>query len=184
MRSKSGFFAAIAFLSAVPMALLVQTLFNSGAEVVIHFACGLGFLLSSIAVFDFKLPSWMTWIGFLSTFAAGAIFIIQGVSNLMPTNDWLHNLAFQVFGQGLESLFIDLFMLWLIAVLFLDSQGKTRIFGFFVMSIVVILEAYRYRVAFLGGTAAEGLRLVYFLAIVWLLFESTKKIPFGVLKPA
>jgi hypothetical protein len=175
MRSKPGFFSAIAFLLTVPLALLAQIILGNGAEVIVHFGCGLGFVLSSIAVFDFKVPRWMTWIGFLSTGAAGAIFLLQGVSNLMPNNDWLHQLAFQVFGQGLESLFIDLFILWLIAVLFVDSQGKTRIFGFVAMSVVVILEVYRYSLSFLGGSAAESLRLVYFLAIIWFLFESTKK---------
>jgi hypothetical protein len=94
----------------------------------------------------------------------------------MPDNKGLFYLAFQVLGQGLESWFIDLFFLWFVAMLIMDSQGKTRVLGFIVMSIVVILEVYRIGVTFLGGAAPEALRLVYFLAIVWFLLESAKKI--------
>jgi hypothetical protein len=177
MRSKLGFFAAIAFLITVPMALLAQILFGSGADLIIHFGCGLGFALSSIAVFDFKLPKWMNWIGFLSTGAAAVIFLLQGVSNLMPNIDWLFYIAFQVLGQGLESWLIDLFMLWFVAMLFIDSQGKTKIFGIVVMSLVVFSEAYRYGEIILGGSPTEVLKLVPVLAIVWFLLESTKKNP-------
>jgi hypothetical protein len=176
MRSKLGFFAALSFLVTVPMAILVQITFGRGAEEIVHFGCGLGFVLSSIAVFDFKLPRWMTWIGSLSTSAVGIIFLIQGVSNLMPDNEGLFYLAFQVLGQGLESWLIDLFILWFVAVLFMDSQGKTRVFGFMVMSIVVILEVYRIGAIFMGGTPSGALKLVTLLAIVWFLLESAKKI--------
>lgn len=177
MKSKLGFFAAISFLLSVPIALTAQAIFGgNGAETMIHFLCGTGFVLSAMAMFDFKIPRWITWIGSLSTSAVGLIFLLQGVSNLMPDNKGLFYIAFQVLGQGLESWFIDLFFLWLVAMLIMDSQGKTRVFGFTVMSIVVILEVYRLGTTFLGGTASEALRLVYFLAIVWFLFESAKKI--------
>jgi hypothetical protein len=177
MRSKLGFFGAIAFLASVPLALLAQNIFGGiAAETVIHFGCGTGFVLSAMAMFDFKLPRWMTWVGSLATGAVGLIFLLQGVSNLMPDNEGLFYLAFQILGQGLESWFIDLFILWFIAMLIMDSQGKTRVFGFIALSIVVILEVYRIGVPLLDGTASEALRLVYFLAIVWFLLESAKKI--------
>lgn len=177
MRSKIGFFAALSFLIAVPLALVVQIIFGSGADLIIHFGCGLGFVLSSIAVFDFKLPRWMNWIGSLATSAVGIIFLLQGVSNLMPNNDALFYLAFQVLGQGLEGWLIDLFILWFVAMLFMDSQSKTRVFGFIVMLILVPLEIYRIGATFLGGTPSGALKLVYLVAIVWFLFESAKKIP-------
>jgi hypothetical protein len=173
MRSKSGFFAAIAFLSAVPAALIAQLIFGQGAETVLHFICGIGFALSAVAVFDFKLPKWMTWIGFLATSIAAVTWLLQGVSNLVPS-DWLHQLAFQVLGQGLESLTIDLFILWFVAVVFMDSQGKTKIFGMIVLSIAVFLELYRLSASYLGGSAPESLKLVYLLVFVWFLLESKK----------
>ena len=175
MRSPRGFLAAIAFLVAVPIALPFQIIFGNGAETILHFVVGIGFALSSFAVFDFKLPRWMTWVGFAATSASAFIFLLQGVSDLIQ-NDALHYLAFQVLGQGLERLLIDLFIFWFVAMLLFDSQGKTKIFGIVVLSIVVILEVYTYSLSLLGGTAAGSLKLVYFLAFVWFLFESKKKI--------
>jgi hypothetical protein len=175
MRSTLGFSAAIAFLIVVPAALLVQNIFGSGAEAVIHFVCGVGFALCSLAVFDFRLPRWITWIGFASAGSAAIIFLLQGVSNLIP-NDWLHYLAFQVLGQWPENLAVSLLIFWFVAMLVIDSHGYTRIFGFVVMSIVVALEVYRYSLAYLGGTAAVSLRLFYLLIFVWFLFESRKRL--------
>jgi hypothetical protein len=101
MRSPRGFWAAIAFLAAIPIALPFQIIFgDGGAELIIHFVIGIGFALSSFAVFDFKLPRWITWIGFAATSASAFIFLLQGVSDLIQ-NDALHYLAFQVLGQGL-----------------------------------------------------------------------------------
>lgn len=177
MKSKLGFFGAIAFLASVPLALLAQNIFGgTAAEMVIHFACGTGFVLSALAMFDFRVPRWMTWIGSLSTGAVGIIFLLQGISNLMPDNEGLSYFVFQVLGQGLEGLFIDLFFLWFIAVLIMDSHGKTRVFGFIVLSIVVVLEIYRIALISFGGDFPVALKLIYFLPIIWFLFESAKKI--------
>jgi hypothetical protein len=136
-----------------------------------------------MAMFDFPLPRWMTWIGFISTGAVGIIFLLQGVSNLMPDNEGLSYLVFQVLGQGLEGLFIDLFFLWFVAVLIMDSQGKTRVLGFIVLSIVVVLEVYRIVLISSGGNFPVALKLVYFLPIIWFLFESKKKISLDTLTP-
>jgi hypothetical protein len=184
MRSKLGFFGAIAFLAAVPLALVAILLVGEiGADLAIHFACGTGFVLCAMAMFDFPLPRWMTWIGFISTGAVGVIFLIQGVSNLMPDNDALFYFAFQVLGQGLEGWLIDIFMLWFIAVLFVHSQGWTKVFGFVVMSIVVVAEIYRVVVLSSGGNPPGALKLLSLLAIVWFLLECRKKISFDMLMP-
>jgi hypothetical protein len=177
MKSKLGFFGAIAFLASVPLALVAQIIFGGiAAETVIHFGCGTGFVLSAMAMFDFKLPKWMTWLGFIATSAVGIIFLIQGVSNLMPDNDGLFYFAFQVLGQGLEGWLIDIFMLWFIAVLFVHSQGWTKVFGFVAMSIVVVAEIYRVVVLASGGNPSGALKLLSLLAIVWFLLESAKRI--------
>jgi hypothetical protein len=184
MKSRLGFFGAIAFLAAMPLALLANFIFGGiSAELVIHFACGTGFVLCAMAMFDFPLPRWMTWIGSLATGAVGIIFLLQGVSNLMPDNEGLSYFVFQVLGQGLEGLFIDLFFLWLVAVLIMDSQGKTRVLGFFLLSIVVALEVYRIVLISSGGDFPVALKLVYFLPIIWFLFESKKKISLDTLTP-
>jgi hypothetical protein len=184
MRSKLGFFGAIAFLAAVPLALMANIIFGGiSAELVIHFACGTGFVLCAMAMFDFPLPRWMTWIGFISTGAVGVIFLIQGVSNLMPDNDALFYFAFQVLGQGLEGWLIDIFMLWFIAVLIVHSQGWTKVFGFVVMALVVMAEIYRIILISSGGNPPGALKLLSLLAIVWFLLESKKRTSLDTLTP-
>jgi len=106
------------------------------------------------------------------------VFLLQGVSELIQ-NDSLTYLAFQVFGQWLEASLIDLFTFWCIAMLLIDSQGKTRILGFVAMSIVVGVKGYSYGLTYLGSSLnaeAPGLKLLYLLPFAWLLFETRKKL--------
>jgi hypothetical protein len=177
MRSPRGFLAAIVFLLALPIAVLCQVLFGSGSGVVVHLALALGSVLLSFAVFDFKLPGWMNWIGCVSAAALGAIFLLQGVA-LLIHSDPLTYVAYQVLGQWPEGLFPALLILWFVAMLVFDSQGKMRILGFGAMSIVVGFEVYRYTLAYLGTPieAQPGmLRLSMLLPFLWLLLESKKK---------
>jgi hypothetical protein len=177
MRSLRGLLAAIVFLLAVPVAVLCQILFGSGAGTAIHLALGAGSVLLSFAVFDFKLPGWINWIGCVSAAALGAIFLLQGVA-LLIDSDSLTYLAYQMLGQWPEGLFPALLILWFVAMLVFDSQGKTRILGFGAMTIVVGFEVYTHTLAYLGTPIEEQsqiLRLLMFLPFVWLLFESTKK---------
>jgi hypothetical protein len=178
MRSPRGLLAAIVFLLALPMAVLSQILFGSGDGTTIHLALGVGCILLSFAVFDFKLPRWVNWIGCVSAGALAAIFLLQAVALLIP-NESLTYLAYQVLGQRLEGRLPDLVILWFVAMLLMDSQGKTRILGFVAMSIAVGSEVYKYTLVYLG-TPIEAqpqiLRALMLLPFVWLLFESTKKI--------
>jgi hypothetical protein len=179
MRSPRGLLAAIVFLLAIPVAFLCQILFGSGASTTIHLALGAGCVLLSFAVFDFKLPRWINWIGCASAGALAAIFLLQAVALLIP-NDSLNYLAYQVLGQsGPESLFPALLILWFVAMLLMDSQGKTRILGFVAMSIAVGFEVYTHALSYLGTpieAQPQMLRPLMLLPFVWLLFESTKKI--------
>jgi hypothetical protein len=54
-------------------------------------------------------------------------------------------------------------------------QNKNN--GIAVLSAVVCLQVYTYGLSFLGGTAAEELKLIFLLMFVWLLLESAKKKP-------
>jgi hypothetical protein len=162
-------------LFAIPIALLCQTVFGIEFEITFHFLIAIGSGLIALAVFDFKLPRWITWLGSVSSGAVAAIFLLQGVSRLIP-NDALFYLAYQVFGQQLESGLIDGLMLWFVAVLLGDSQGKTRLFGFVTVSIAVCFEVYKYSLAYLGDEPAGILKLAILLPFVWLLLESKKKI--------
>jgi len=178
MRSPRGLLAAIVFLLALPVAVLSEILFGSGDGTAIHLALGAGSLLLAFAVFDFKLPRWMNWIGCVSAGALAVIFLLQAVALLIP-NDSLTYLAYEVLGQKLEGLVPDLVILWFVAMLLMDSQGKTRILGFVAMSIAVGSEVYKYTLVYLGTSIEaqpEVLRALMLLPFVWLLFESAKKI--------
>jgi hypothetical protein len=179
MRSRRGFLAAIVFLLLLPIAALYQMFFDHGVEIITHVVLALGSVLISFSVFDFKVTNWITWPGFVATSALAAIFLLQGVS-LLIQNDALTYFVYQVLGQRLEAGLVDVLILWFAALLFMDSQDKTRIFGFVALLIVVCLEVYRYSLSYFGAAPAESLRLLFLLPIVWFLFESKKKISLDV----
>ena len=84
MRSPRGFFAALVLLFGIPIALLGQAVFGIDVEITLHFVFALTTGLIALAVFDFKLPSWITWLGSLSSGAVAAIFLLQGVNLADP----------------------------------------------------------------------------------------------------
>jgi len=66
-------------------------------------------------------------------------------------------------------------ILWFVAMLLIDSHGKTRILGIVAVSLAVCSELYSHILRF-GGTSDSGiLKLLMLLPFVWLLFESTKQ---------
>jgi hypothetical protein len=174
IRSLLGLLAALSFLVGVPVSFGWQILFGSGAGTMIHLFLAAGTLLLAFAVFDFKLPRWMNWIGCASALALGSIFLLQAVALLIP-NESLNYVAYEVLGQWPEGWLPDVVILWLVAMLVLDSQGKSRILGIVAVSIAVGLELYSHTLRLLGTSPTEILRLLMLLLFVWLLFESTKK---------
>jgi hypothetical protein len=139
-----------------------------------HFALASGSLLLAFAVFDFKLPRWINWIGCVAAFALGTIFLLQAVAQLVP-NESLHYVAYQVLGQWPEGWLPDVVILWFVAMLVLDSQGTSRIWGFIALSIAVCFELYNHILRYLGTSDTGSLKLLLLLPFVWLLVESTKK---------
>jgi hypothetical protein len=62
----------------------------------------------------------------------------------------------------------------------LISHGKVKLFGIGVMALAISAEIYSYGVRYFGsgpGGASPLLKLVLLLPFVWLLLESSKKIP-------
>ena len=174
IRSPLGLLAALTFLLGIPISFGCQILFGSGAGTMIHFVLAAGSLLLAFAVFDFKLPRWMNWIGCAAGVALGSIFLLQAVALLIP-NESLNYFAYQVLGQWPEGWLPDVVILWFVALLVFDSQGKSRILGIVAMSIAVCFDLYSHVLRF-GGTSDTGsLKLLMLLPLVWLLFESTKK---------
>jgi hypothetical protein len=140
----------------------------------IHFVLAAGTFLLAFAVFDFELPRWMNWIGCAAALALGTIFLLQAVALLVP-NETLNYFAYEVLGQWPEGWLPDVIILWLVAMLVLDSQGKSRILGIVAVSIAVCSELYSHTLRFLGTAPTGTLKLLMLLLFVWLLFESTKK---------
>jgi hypothetical protein len=174
IRSTLGLLAALTFLLGIPISFGWQILFGSGAGTLIHFVLAAGSLLLAFAVFDFKLPKWMNWIGCAAALAVGTIFLLQAVALLIP-NESLNYFAYEVLGQWPEGWLPDVVILWFVAMLVFDSQGKTRILGIVAVSIAVCSELYSHLLRF-GGTSDTGsLKLLVLLLFVWLLLESTKK---------
>ena len=177
VRSPLGILAASVCLLAVPVALLFQLIVGSGAEIVLHLVGGVGCLLTAFAVFDFNSPRWLPWVGCLSIGAFGATFLLQGISQLLHIN-WLTYVAFQILGQQVETLSVDVFLVWCSATVLLMSHGKVKLFGIGAMAVAVCAEIYSYVVRYFGsGAVSPLLKLTLLLPFVWLLLESSKKIP-------
>jgi hypothetical protein len=175
MRSPLGLLAALTFLLGIPISFGWQILFGSGAGTMIHFFLAAGSFLLAFAVFDFELPRWMNWIGCAAGLALGTIFLLQAVALLIP-NESLHYVAYEVLGQWPEGWLPDVIILWFVAMLVLDSQGKSRILGIVAVSIAVCSEIYSHILRFGGSSDTGSLKLLVLLLFVWLLFESTKKL--------
>ena len=174
MRSPLGLLAALTFLVGIPISFGWQILFGSGAGTMIHFVLAAGSLLLAFSVFDFELPRWMNWIGCTAGLALGTIFLLQAVALLIP-NESLHYFAYEALGQWPEGWLPDVVILWFVAMLVLDSQGKSRILGIVAVSIAFCFELYSHILRYLGTSDTGGLKLLMLLPFVWLLFESTKK---------
>ena len=174
IRSPLGLLAALTFLVGIPISFGWQILFGSGAGTMIHFVLAAGSLLLAFAVFDFELPRWMNWIGCAAGLALGTIFLLQAVALLIP-NESLHYFAYEVLGQWPEGWLPDVVILWFVAMLVFDSQGKSRILGIVAVSIAVCFELYSHILRFGGTSPSATLKLLMLLLFVWLLLESTKK---------
>jgi hypothetical protein len=172
MRSIRGLAAAITLLLTVPLAIAVAVLTGGGAEPIIHFGIGAGMVMLATAAFDYGLPRPVAWFGALTAGTFGGIFLLQGVADAIgdPT---LYHFAFFVLGQQMERVLPDLIAVWFVALLLLGSEGKTRILGWVVMTIVVVGEI----ATLVGpplGIDVPDIKIRWLLPFIWLLFESIK----------
>ena len=174
MRSQRGFVGSIVLVLALPIAVLAQVLLGSGSSLSMHVMLTVGCTLIALSAFDFGTPRWVAWVGRAAAGAFAAIFVLQGASELMR-NDVFSHFALQVLGNWPERVLTTLFIFWLVGVMLSASRGKTRILGFFVMAVVVGVNAYNYVLLYLGEPPA--LTAVYLLPFVWLLLESRKRQP-------
>ena len=164
---------------AVPVAVLTQVLFGSGSGIAVHVALLVGCVLVSFALFDFRVPGWISWVGSAAVGALAVIFFLQAVSPLLGSGSF-YSFANEALGNWPERVLIDLFLFWLVTMLLVDSRGKTRVFGFVAVAVVVCLEVYEYVLLLLGspqGAGLPGSTALYLLPVAWLLLESRKMRP-------
>lgn len=163
------------------MAALYQAVAGRGAEAVVHLALGLGAALMAVAVFDFRTARWIAWTGSLSLGVLAVIFLLQAVSELAQ-HDSLTQLAYQGLGQGIEARAGDLFVMWCIAAVLVDSRGWTRVVGAGAVTLAAGMRGYAYSLAYRGTSldaAAPALKVLALLPFIWLLLEATKRRPVG-----
>jgi hypothetical protein len=161
-------------LLGVPLALITATALGGGAENVLHLAMGASFLLLAFAVFDFRLPTWINLTACAATGVLGAIFLLQGASDLMHSAS-LQHLAYAVLGQRVEKMLGYAFLLWCVAMLFRDSVGRTKVLGVVVLAAILCMEIYSIVTAYRGGETPGVLKLFYLPLFVWLLLEGMKR---------
>jgi len=179
MRSPRGFWGSLYILFAVPVAVLTQVLFGGGSGIAVHVALLVGCALVSFALFDFRVPGWISWVGSAAVGALAAIFLLQAVSPLVGSEPF-YSFANRTLGNWPERLLIDLFLFWLASLLLVDSRGKTRVFGIVAVAAVVCLEVYGYVLLVLGsppGAGLPGSTALYLLPVAWLLLESRERRP-------
>jgi hypothetical protein len=145
----------------------------------LHLVLAVGAALMAVAVFDFRTSRWVAWTACVSLSVLAGTFLLQAVSELTQ-NESLTDFAYRVLGQRLEASAGDLFVAWCIVALLRDSQGWTRLLGAGAIALVVVMRTYAYLLSFQGRSLSveePALIAIGLLPFVWLLFETTKKIP-------
>jgi hypothetical protein len=179
VRSPRGFAAAVAFLAALPLSALYQVVTSGDPALMMHMVLAVGAAFMAVAVFDFRTSRWVAWIGCASLSVLTGIFLLQAASEL-TRNESLTDFAYRVLGQELEAAAGDVFVAWCIVALFTDSRGWTRLLGAGAIAAVVVMRTYAYYLSFQGrslSVEAPALISIALLPFVWLIFETTKKMP-------
>jgi hypothetical protein len=132
-------------------------------------------VLLAIAMWDFRLARLTTAIGCVAAAAFGAIFLLQGVSQLIPS-DVLHYIAFDVLGQQIEKVLPYLILGWFLVVLIRGSEGTSRFLGAATLGVVIVVELASLAGPFVG-LGVESQKVLFLLPFIWLLAESLERAP-------
>jgi hypothetical protein len=175
MRSIWAVAAALTVLLTLPLAVASQALGANAPEVVVHVVLGTGMLLLARAVFDFGLPRWINVIGALSAGAFAAVFLLQAVSRLFPDNAALDDVAFGLLGNWPERVLTLGIDVWLLGLLLLGTEGRTRLIGW---ALIPISTAY-HLISLAGAILAISVPNLGVFALlipfIWLLIEGAKR---------
>ncbi len=107
---------------------------------------------------------------------ASILFLMQGLSEVLQ-NAQLTDVVYRMLGQRVEGWFVDLFLLWCVALLLKDSRGRTKAFGFIALGVAVAAEIYANWLAYRGtslNAQAPAFKLLVLVPFIWLLLESRK----------
>lgn len=174
MKSVSGLFASICFLTLIPVALAVELLFGGGAEASVHYSLAAGSGLLAIAAFGFETPRYLAFAGASVAVSLSIIFLLQAIA-LINSNATLTNIAFDLLGQRPERLLIDALLIWFTFIIIIASEGRSRILGTVTIVSAIAVEIYAYWLNYHGSSIdAEfaGLKVIMLAPFIWLLFES------------
>src|SRR5690349_8131497 len=126
IRSPIGFVAAVVALATYPLAIAAGiTLGDQAAATTVHFVLGSAFVLLAVAMFDFGLARWVTWLGAAAAATFGVTFLLQGIADLTDIPVLDQN-AFDVLGHQLERVLPDVVYVWFAALLLTGTAGLTR----------------------------------------------------------
>ena len=176
MRSPIGVIASVLALATYLVAIGAGVAMGGTAgNTAVHFVVGSAFVLLAVAMFDFGLARWVTWLGATPAAIFGTTFLLQGVADLteIPALDWF---AFDVLGQQLERVLPDVVYVWFAVLLLTGTAGLTRYVGWVVVPVVLGLEV-AIAVGALIGVDVPFIKATIFLPFVWLLPESAKSRP-------
>ena len=166
------------FLLAIPLAALYQAVFSGDGAPALHVILALGSIVLAMSVRDFNTPRWTELLGYGSTLALAAIFLLQGVAELVR-DARLSRLAFEVLGQRVESLLSTAFLAWCVAVILVDSRGKTRLLGAIALALAIAVQVFAVALALWATPSIDmtmpGLKLLYLSPFIWLLVASRTK---------
>ena len=176
MRSTRGLAASVAGLLTYPAAIAAGVLIGDGAaDSAVHFALGTAFVLLALALADFGLTRWVTWLGTAAATVFGGTFLLQGVADLTGLSS-LHWLAFDILGQQLERVLPDVVYVWFAVLLATGTSGATRLVGWVIVPALFGLELAIVIGAQIG-IDVPFLKVTIFAPFVWLLLESIKARP-------
>ena len=173
MRSRRGFYGALAVLLLLPVAVVSAVAFGD-EETGLHLALASGAWLLAAAVFDFRVVGWLNRATCVALAVLGGVFFLQAVSPLTG-NGAFYDFSYDTLGQALEGSLTLWFVVWCVAMLVSDTQGKTRVFGFVTVLPLLGYAASSYVLRQFGADGPpEVLKLLFLPAMLWLALESRK----------
>jgi hypothetical protein len=174
IQSPRALLGSLSVLAALPLAILTNTMFGGGELIVVHAALGLGMVLLAASVGDFRGPVALRWIGATALLVLGAIFLAQGVAEIVQSPQIFAIVYGDPTIQAMEKLSSYPIILWCLGLVITHSRGKSRILGMLSLAAIALVEIYAFWITSTGGVLDITFRLTYLLAFAWLAVEAVK----------